>query len=354
MINKSYNLKLNKAQRFKRDEFYTQFGDIGNELKHYEVQLHGKTIFCNCNDSFESNFFKYFTLNFKKLGLKKLIATSYANSPIVNGQIPLFSFESANTAVENAYAIEINEVPDNDGEKADIAHLIRNDSNKVWMLNSDRNYCAGDFRSRDCVELLKQADVVITNPPFSLFSEYVKQLMEYDKKFIIMGNVNAITYMGIFKYFLKNEIWLGETFYNGVWEFRVPNNYSFNIMPKRIDDKGDRYIRLHTVRWFTNIEIEKSHRHEFIPLRKKYTQDEYPKYDNYDAIEVGNVADIPMDYSGAMGVPVTFFDKHNPAQFDILGLDRVLVKELTGISKGFFISGKEIYKRIVIRNKSLK
>lgn len=316
------NRVLSNARKAKQDEFYTQLNDISNELKHYRAQLRGKTILCNCDDPFESNFFKYFALNFNTLGFRKLIATSYKKSPIVGAHLPLFDIEGLKPEGKEPYAIEINEVPDQNGDGAtdiaDVEYLLRHDANTAHSLKGDALYSGGDFRSRECVELLKQADIVITNPPFSLFREYVAQLVGHNKQFLIIGNVNAITYKEIFKLIKENKVWLGESIHSGDREFRVPEHYPLEAAGFRVDENGAKYIRVKGVRWFTNMDIPL--RHEEISLYKKYSPAEYPKYDNYDAIEVGKVAEIPVDYSGAMGVPITFLDKYNPEQFKILGI----------------------------------
>jgi Adenine-specific methyltransferase EcoRI len=314
--------RLISARKAKQDEFYTQLGDISAELKHYKKQLRGKVIFCNCDDPFESNFFKYFALNFNTLRLKKLIATSYKPSPIVGAGLPLFSIAGLKPEGKEPYAIEINEVPDcnNDGaiDITDVEYLLQHNANAARTLKGDNTYGGGDFRSSECVELLKQADIVVTNPPFSLFREYVAQLIEYDKRFLIIGNVNAATYKEIFKLVKENKLWLGESIHSGDREFRVPEHYPLEAAGFRVDENGVKYIRVKGVRWFTNMDTLL--RHEKIPLYKRYSPDEYPKYDNYDAIEVGKTAEIPADYYGAMGVPITFLDKYNPEQFEILGI----------------------------------
>ena len=220
------------------------------------------------------------------------------------------------------FAIEIDEVPDLNKDGAigleDVEALLRHDKNATYRLRGDAQYSAGDFRSQECVELLKKADIVITNPPFSLFRQFVTLLTEHDKRFLIIGNVNAITYKEIFKLIKENKLWLGESIHSGDREFRVPKHYPLNAVGSRVDEDGNKYIRVKGVRWFTNMDVPL--RHEQIPPYKKYTSAEYPKYDNYDAIEVAKVAEIPADYAGAMGVPITFLDKYNPDQFEILGL----------------------------------
>ncbi len=319
------NRALSDARKAKQDEFYTQLSDISNEIKHYKAQLSGKTILCNCDDPFESHFFKYFALNFNPLGLKKLIATSYKTSPIVGGQLPLLDIEGLKPDGKEPYAIEINEVSDQNGDGAtdltDVEYLLKHDANTSRSLSGDGIYNAGDFRSQECVALLQEADIVITNPPFSLFREYVAQLVDHDKQFIIIGNVNSVTYKEIFSLIKENKLWFGESIHSGDREFRVPDHYPLQAAGFRVDENGVKYIRVKGVRWFTNIDNEQSRRHEPLPLYRKYTPGDYPTYDNYDAIEVSKTNDIPCDYDGAMGVPITFLDKYNPDQFEIIGND---------------------------------
>lgn len=308
------NTNLQKANKAKKDEFYTQLVDIEAELRHYKSHFKDKIVFCNCDDPYESNFFKYFASNFNHLGLKKLIATCYDASPVAGDELPLFN--EANGAVQKrAYKIEITEVTDINGDGAidlaDVELLIRNRKNTLTILNGN-----GDFRSDECVELLKQADIVVTNPPFSLFREYVAQLVQYDKKFLIIGNVNSITYKEIFPLIKENRMWLGASIHSGDREFGVPENYPLNAAGYRIDQNGKKFIRVKGVRWFTNLDYPQ--RHEELVLYKKYTPEEYPKYDNYDAINVDKTSDIPYDYVVDMGVPITFLDKYNPEQFEIV------------------------------------
>ncbi len=270
---KSDNLR--KARAEKNDEFYTQLADIEKELSHYKTYFKGKTVFCNCDDPYESNFFKYFAMNFNFLGLKKLIATCYDSSPVVGEQLSLFPDK-------RPYKIEITEVTDENGDGAidlaDVEYLLKNKHNARAKLKS------GDFRSEECIELLKQADIVVTNPPFSLFREYVAQLVEYNKKFLIIGNVNAIAYKEVFPLVKNNQMWLGCSIHSGDREFRVPDSYPLNAASTRIDEKGKKYIRVKGVRWFTN--IDNKDRHEVMPLYKKYSPEEYPQYDNFDAVNV--------------------------------------------------------------------
>ena len=381
-MNKVSNQSLGKARDAKQDEFYTQLGDISNEVKHYKTQLHGKTIFCNCDDPYESNFFKYFALNFKSLGLKKLIATSYKGSPIIGTQLILSEIDGAEAEIEGAeerekpdreksiskepYAIEINEILDYNQDGAidldDVTHLIEHDANTHRKLNGNGIYGAGDFRSRECVELLKQSDIVVTNPPFSLFREYVTQLVEHDKQFLIIGNKNAITYKDIFVLIQENKLWLGHGFAAGNAYFKIPAGHARDFA-SGVYEESTGLVKFRNVGWFTNIDYE--NRHEEIPLYKKYIPAEYPTYSNYDAIEVNKVADIPVDYSGAMGVPITFLDKYNPEQFEIVGSSRTLGLPMSQIAqKGSYEQGgprfyldnsdgtyRRLYERIVIRSK---
>lgn len=268
---------LSTAKKNKQDEFYTQLADIEKELKYYKYHFKDKVIYCNCDDPEWSNFFKYFELNFHFLGIKKVITTH-------------FDYEKP------TYKLEY------DGKNI-----------KKTPLNQN-----GDFRSDEAVELLKEADIVITNPPFSLFREYVAQLVQYDKKFIIIGNMNSVSYREIFKLFKENKIWYGISITSGDREFRVPNSYELNASSSRIDSEGKKYIRVKGVRWFTNLDHNK--RHEELILYKTYNSEEYLKYDNYNAINVDKTRDIPVDYYEPMGVPISFLDKYNPDQFEIIGL----------------------------------
>lgn len=310
------NRMLGSAKNAKQDEFYTQLSDIENELRHYRGHLRDKTVLCNCDDPYESNFFKYFALNFNTLGIKRLIATSYVKSPIAGSYLPLFDIEGLKPDGREPYAIEINEVPDFNGDGAtdlmDVEYLLRHDANTSRSLNGDGTYAAGDFRSAECVEYLLQADVVVTNPPFSLFREYVAQLVEHEKQFLIVANKNAATYKEIFPLIKGNKIWTGvRPFSGGMWFISdYPGKY------ERVVD-GVKQINVPAI-WLTNMDNPK--RHEVMPLYKRYTPDDYPSYDNYDAIEVSKTNEIPADWEGAMGVPITFLDKYNPAQFEILGI----------------------------------
>lgn len=348
------NKALSNANRAKKDEFYTQLSDIENELRHYRQHFRGKTILCNCDDPYESNFFKYFAMNFNFFGLKKLICTCYATSPLVYTQMSFFGEEEVvGTSDDNRkpYKIEITEVKDLNGDGAvdltDVDLLLQSVDGKPELLNGD-----GDFRSDECIELLKEADIVVTNPPFSLFREYVAQLIEYNKKFIIIGNQNAITYKEIFPLLKDNKLWLGYGFKGNVGFFI---NSHYEDYAKSSQHK-EGMIRVSGVMWYTNLDIEK--RHEDMILFRNYTPENYPHYDNYDAIEVSKVADIPCDYDGAMGVPITFMDKFNPEQFEILGATE---SEGKGFSNGLWIedskvaqpliNGERKYKRIFIKRK---
>jgi hypothetical protein len=315
MANKSSNKNLHKANKAKKDEFYTQLSDIEKELGHYEKHFQGKVVFCNCDDPRVSNFFHYFSYNFEKLGLKKLIATCYKNQ-----DVNLFSQNSSEKAIYLEYAGDKNKDKVPNPEEIGIRYLKGD----------------GDFRSPECIELLKQADIVVTNPPFSLFREYVAQLMEYKKKFIIIGSLNAITYKDFFKFIKENKVWLGQSIHSGDREFGVPDDYPLEAAGCRVDENGKKYIRVKGVRWFTNLDYKE--RHEDLILIKTYKghEEDYPKYDNYDAINVDVTKDIPADYSGAMGVPITFLDKYNPEQFEVIGL---------GISNSGLEIGVKPYKK---------
>jgi len=318
MNKETQHSNLRSAKKVKKDEFYTQLTDIEKELKHYKDQFKDKIVYCNADDPFESNFFKYFAANFNFLGLKKLIATSYAGSPIVGHQLSVFDIEGVKSEdKKEPMKIEINEVKDFNKDGAinieDVEYLLKHDANSARTLQG-----SGDFRSHECIEILKEADVIITNPPFSLFRDFISQLDEYDKKFIIIGNVNAITYRETFKLIKENRLWLGASIHSGDREFRVPDDYPLTAASSRIDENGNKFIRVKGVRWFTNLDYKE--RYEDLILYKSYTPEEYPKYENFDAINVNKTKDIPVDYDGYIGVPITFLDKYNPDQFEIIGL----------------------------------
>ena len=337
------NRNLNAAKEAKKDEFYTQLPDIENELRHYKEHFRGKTVLCNCDDPYESNFFKYFALNFNSLGLKKLMATCYDGSPIMGQELQLFTFDDEGEDKRIAYKVEITEVTDTNGDGvvnlADVQYLLQNDKNVLTLLKGH-----GDFRSAECIEMLKEADIVCTNPPFSLFREYVAQLIKYQKKFLILGNINTITTKDMFSLIRDNKMWLGITRHGtGSMWFRVPDNYPVKSGQKIID--GIRYQTIGSSAWFTNMDHKK--RHEELILYKTYTREKYPRYDNYDAINVDKSLEIPCDYDGIMGVPITFIDKYNPEQFEIVGNEDSL-----GIPKGRgYVNGKRMYSRIFIRRK---
>ncbi len=333
MAKRDLNKNLHKAKTNKKDEFYTQLSDIENELKHYKKHFRGKVVYCNCDDPRVSNFFHYFSYNFEKLGLKKLITTCYKNQ-----EVDLFSQNNTEKAIYLEYNGDKNgnNVPD---LKEIGIHHLKGD---------------GDFRSEESIELLKEADIVVTNPPFSLFREYVAQLIEYDKKFVIVGHQNALTYKEIFPLIKENKLWLGYGFKGGAAHF-VNKHYEDYATA---GDHQEGMIRVSGVVWFTNLDISK--RHEDLILYKKYNKEEYPKYDNYEAININVTKDIPMDYDGAMGVPITFMNKYSPEQFEILGATE---SEGKGFSNGLWgkeskvsqplVSQKRVYKRIFIRNKKL-
>ncbi|MGA2650431.1 MAG: adenine-specific methyltransferase EcoRI family protein [Terracidiphilus sp.] len=358
MIKKVSNQKLGNARHAKQDEFYTQLGDIENELRHYKAQLLGKTILCNCDDPFESNFFRYFALNFNTLRLKKLIATSYVKSPIVGGQLPLLDMEGLKPEGEEPYAIEINEVPDHKRrgatDLADVEYLLKHDANSSRALNADGIFDAGDFRSRDCVEFLKEADIVVTNPPFSLFREFVAQIVAHNKKFLIIGNKNALHYQDIFKLIKEDKLWVGARAFSGGMWFVADYVGKYE---KVID--GVKLINVPAI-WLTNMDNPK--RHEKLPLYKRYTPDGYPTYDNYDAIEVSKTNEIPCDYDGLMGVPDAFLDKYNPDQFELIGIPFGDLGKAIGVTKNYRGrtdiaitkdgTSRCPYSRIIIRRKS--
>jgi len=296
MVVESKNSSLAKARDAKQDEFYTQLSDIEKELKHYKKHFKGKVVYCNCDDPRVSGFFHYFSYNFEKLGLKKLITTCYKST-----ERDLFSSNDAEAAIMLEYT------GDKDGNNVPDPSEIG-----IVKLKGD-----GDFRSEESIELLKQADIVVTNPPFSLFREFITQIFEYDKKFIVVGSKNAITYKEIFGLIKDNRMWLGNGFSAGNAYFKIPPENARNFA-NGVYDKTTGLVKFRNVGWFTNLDIAK--RHEDLILFKNYTPEEYPTYDNYDAIEASETKDIPVDYYGAMGVPITFLDKYNPMQFEILGI----------------------------------
>ena len=308
------NTTLSQAKKSKNDEFYTRLTDIEKELVHYRHHFKDKVVLCNCDDPFESNFFKYFVLNFNVLGLKKLVTTCYGTSSIANEQISLFEISGDERQKGRPYKAIVNKVCDTTGDggidMTDVINLFKMRENELIELKGD-----GDFRSDECIEALKEADIVVTNPPFSLFRDYVAKLIEHDKKFVIIGNQNALTYKEIFPLLQDGEMWLGNN-HPAPKLFYVPSMLEERKNITK-DENGKLVASFGNICWFTNLDIKK--RHEDIILVKKYNKEDYPKYDNYDAINVDKVKDIPCDYSGVMGVPITFMDKYNPDQFEIVG-----------------------------------
>lgn len=306
--------QLDDAKRAKKDEFYTQLKIIEAEMVHYEKHFKGKVVYCNCDDPLRSQFARYFYSNFERLRLKRLIASCHKNSTLFTGD----SNSKAQFAIYEGGGGGI----------------------EAYDLKGD-----GDFRSPECVEFLQQADIVVTNPPFSLFREYVAQLYKYRKKFIIIGNVNAICYKSIFAYIKRNELWLGASIHGGDREFEMPKDYPITAKKSRIDGQGRKYICLSGVRWFTN--LDHASRYETLLFTKMYSEKEYPRYDNADAIEVSRTKNIPIDYEDAMGVPITFLDKYNPEQFEILGQHW----DYTQNGRGLSVNGKDVYARIIIQRR---
>ena len=314
---------LTQAKRAKNDEFYTRLQDVEKELAHYRSHFKDKTVFLNCDDPTYSAFWRHFHLLFNVYELKKLIATHY---------------ESDGGA---SYAMVYEGGSDNDVSTGQRIELVGN----------------GDFRSDECIEFLKESDIVVTNPPFSLFREYVAQLVEYDKKFLIIGNMNAVTYKEVFPLIKDDKLWIGTSIHSGDRPFYVPDDYPLNATGCGIDDMGRRYVRVKGVRWYTNLDVKQ--RHEDLFLSSTYYKkdgsvpqtslERWPRYDNYDAIEVSKTKDIPVDYEGVMGVPITFLDKYNPKQFEIIGLDRYTVPKKDLVGGRVAVNGKPCYARILIR-----
>lgn len=373
------NKNLNKAKETKNDEFYTQYSDIQKEIAAYLEYnpnvFRGKVVYCNCDDPFESNFFRYFVLNFNKLGLKQLITTSYKPSPVANTQLQLFGNDKTLPKVKGRPKITankfiINEVRDidEDGEfnLKDVAKQLKANKNNEWTpLEGD-----GDFRSDESINLLKQSDIVVTNPPFSLFREYIKQLIDYDKKFLIIGNMNAITYKEVFPLLRDNKVWLGNNYKvnAGAMFFEIPEKIANleQVREIKTNESGKKvYItRVQGIRWFTN--LDHGRRHQPLQLMteaeviKFVTKKPFEKYENYDAIEVSLVKNIPSDYDGVMGVPMSIFDKYSPEQFEILGSDynvkEGLLPKLVNLKwKGKldrgYVNNKRLYTRILIKHK---
>lgn len=349
------NKNLNAAKTNKKDEFYTQLTDIERELQHYWTHFKGKTVLCNCDDPYESNFFKYFALRFNQLGLKKLICTCYDGSPVMGSELSLFALNAEGEEKKVAYKVEITEVTDVNGDGAvdlgDVEYLIKNDKNVLSVLRGN-----GDFRSQECIELLKEADIVVTNPPFSLFREYVAQLMEYEKKFVIVGNQNAITYKEVFPLIKENKVWLGYGFKGAVGHFVSPYKDTAHAGDHRAG-----MIRVSGVTWFTNLEVQR--RSEMFDLICRFSSEEYPHYEDYDAIDVSDTFTIPYDYDGIMGVPITFLYYFNPQQFEIIDCREPCIrldilrkmpkfkeyKSRQKMCNGYLCQKK--YHRVLIRNK---
>lgn len=303
------NKNLNAAKTAKKDEFYTQMTDIERELQHYWKHFRDKVVLCNCDDPYESNFFKYFALRFNQLGMKKLICTCYNGSPVQGNELMIDFGDFTEEPKKIAYKVEITEVKDLNGDGAvdlsDVQYLLQNDKNVIGTLKT------GDFRDPECIELLKQADIVVTNPPFSLFREYIGQLMKYEKKFLIVGHQNAITYKEVFPLIKENRVWLGYGFKGAVGHFYSPYEDIATA-----SDHREGMIRVSGVTWFTNMEIPK--RNEVLDLVCRYSEEEYPHYEDYNAIDVSDTYAVPFDYNGVIGVPITFLYYFNPNQFEIL------------------------------------
>jgi len=330
MARNATNKFLTNAKKSKSDEFYTILSDIERELKHYKKHFKDKVVYCNCDDPRISNFFHYFSYNFEQLGLKKLITTCYKNQ-----DMDLFSRHDSERAIYLEYNGDKNKNNVPNPEEIGICNLKGD----------------GDFRSQESIELLKQSDIVVTNPPFSLFREFVEQLIKYDKKFLIIGTWNALTYKEIFKWIMDDKLWIGENSNRNFSGFIVPKHYELFGTEARIDENGNRIISSNNTCWFTNLDIAK--RHEELILYKKYDPKVYPTYDNCDAIDVSKTNDIPIDYKGVMGVPITFMNKYNPEQFEILGLDDHTLVYPDWRGRGPDLNGKAIYRRIMIKHKKI-
>lgn len=378
MTRNATNKLLHQAKKSKSDEFYTQYIDIQKEVEAYlefnPNVFRGKVIYCNCDDPYESNFFKYFVLNFERLELKQLITTSYRPSPVANTQLDLLENDKPPAKVKGrpkntANKFIINKVGDIDGDGEfslkDVALQLKGNKHNEWApLDGD-----GDFRSEESISLLKQADIVVTNPPFSLFREHIKQIVDHDKKFLIIANINSITYKEVFPLIKENEVWLGTGMGRWISGFIVPDSYELYGSEARIDGDGNRIVSTNNCLWFTNLDHGK--RHQELPLmtmsdnikfssHKNVKGQEYSKYDNYDAIEVPFTDAIPSDYEGLMGVPITFLDKYNPEQFEIIGAsdngaidDQYKIPHFKKHNEPY-INDKKVYKRIFIRGKKVR
>jgi len=364
---------LRKARKAKSDEFYTQYVDIQKEVEAYleynPDTFRDKVVYCNCDDPFESNFFRYFVLNFERIGLKSLITTSYKPSPVANTQLGLFGdnetvIQKKGRPKITANKFIINSVGDIDGNGEfslkDVALQLKQNKKNEWAPLDDD----GDFRSDESIELLKQSDFVITNPPFSLFREFIRQLVEYDKKFLIIGNINSISYREVFSLIKENKVWLGTGMGRWISGFIVPESYELYGSEARIDDDGNRIVATNNCLWLTNLDHGK--RHQPLPLmtmddnikfssHKKIKGQGYKKYENFDAIEVPFTDAIPSDYDGVMGVPITFLDKYNPEQFEIIDINPhffSIVEQGLPKPDQLHISGqKDPYARILIKHR---
>lgn len=375
MVRNAVNTHLHKAKKSKSDEFYTLYSDIQKEVEAYLEYnpdvFRDKVVYCNCDDPYESNFFRYFVLNFNRIGLKQLITTSYKTSLVANTQLELFNYDENLTELNDylpkgtANKFIINKVGDINGDHEfslkDVALQLKANKQNEWStLEGD-----GDFRSDEAISLLKQSDIVVTNPPFSLFREYIKQLVEYDKKFLIISNINAITYKEVFPLIKENKIWLGTGMGRWISGFIVPESYELYGSEARIDEDGNRIVSTNNCLWFTNLDHGK--RHQPLPLmtmsdnikfssHKNVKGQEYKKYDNFDAIEVPYTDAIPSDYKGVMGVPITFLDKYNPDQFEIVGCSYDYGRPNgwdENINMSVSVNGINVYKRILIRHKKI-
>ncbi|WP_137652758.1 type II toxin-antitoxin system RelB/DinJ family antitoxin [Bifidobacterium moukalabense] len=351
------NAALNHAYAMKKDEFYTQYEDIAKEMKCYGDAFKGKHILCNCDDPFESAFFRYFVEHFDELGLKKLSSTCYSNSSLSGSEYPLEGGSSA-------YKAEVTRIPEDFLERPDgsldLESLFSVQGNTLQRLDGD-----GDFRSPECVSLLEKADIVITNPPFSLFREFIRLLEDHRKKFIILGNINASTCKEIFPLFRDDKVWYGDTIRSGDRKFYVPDDYPLRAANCGVDSNGRRFIRVKGVRWFTN--IDNGRRHEALRLTHNFDPSLYPQYENYNAIDVSKTINIPADYDGYMGVPITFLDKYCPEQFEIVmlanGNARTNVDGDMLTCVGYvhhpedrggvgIVNGKRVYARVIIRRRN--
>lgn len=377
MAKKSLNQSLSDAKAAKKDEFYTQYIDIQKEIEAYleydPDTFHDKVVYCNCDDPFESNFFKYFAANFNKLGLKKLITTSYDGSPIAGRGTLFEEYNEGNgkRSKPKAIAVTLDHVKDEDGDGAtnitDVELFLKRNKAARHALKGDETYPGGDFRSAECVELLKEADLVVTNPPFSLFREFVALLMEYDKLFLVIGNQSALTTSEIFPLVRDNKMWLGVDNGGTKW-FEVKDDYDIKTKSRKKIVNGTKYFSMGSIMWYTN--LDHGRRHQKLPLmtmaenlkfsNKLKGKKSYDEYDNYEAIEVGTYKAIPSDYDGVMGVPITFIDKYNPDQFEILGSDyevkqglhpELVKDDWDGKLDRGYIGGKRIFARILIRHR---